>query len=81
MATRRAIRRIDGARAIHGVALLCGIGLTMSLFIGLLAVSDAEGMVMIKLAVLTGSILSALAGAAVLMGLPPAPNRHETSPS
>jgi NhaA family Na+:H+ antiporter len=55
-------------RAIWGVALLCGIGFTMSLFIGLLAFADAEREAMTKLAVLTGSLLSALAGAAVLMG-------------
>jgi NhaA family Na+:H+ antiporter len=55
-------------RQIYGVALLCGIGFTMSLFIGLLAFADAEREAMIKLAVLAGSLLSALAGAAVFMG-------------
>ncbi len=54
-------------RQIYGVALLCGIGFTMSFFIGLLAFADAEHEAMIKLAVLAGSLLSALAGAAVLI--------------
>ena len=55
-------------RQIYGVALLCGIGFTMSLFIGLLAFADAEYEAMVKLAVLAGSVLSALAGAAVFVG-------------
>jgi Na+:H+ antiporter, NhaA family len=54
-------------REIYGVALLCGIGFTMSLFIGLLAFADAEHESMVKLAVLGGSLLSAVAGAAVLV--------------
>jgi NhaA family Na+:H+ antiporter len=54
-------------REIYGVALLCGIGFTMSLFIGLLAFADAERESMIKLAVLAGSLLSAVAGAAILV--------------
>jgi NhaA family Na+:H+ antiporter len=54
-------------RQIYGVALLCGIGFTMSLFIGLLAFADAEHESTVKLAVLAGSLLSALAGAGVLI--------------
>jgi Na+:H+ antiporter, NhaA family len=54
-------------RQMYGVALLCGIGFTMSLFIGLLAFADAEHESMVKLAVLAGSLLSALAGAAILI--------------
>jgi len=54
-------------REIYGVALLCGIGFTMSLFIGLLAFADAKHEAMTKLAVLAGSLLSALAGAVVLL--------------
>ena len=47
---------------LYGVAMLCGIGFTMSLFIGGLAfeVSDFEAPV--RLGVLGGSVLSAIGG-------------------
>lgn len=51
---------------IYGVALLCGIGFTMSLFIGALAFPDAAHLDAVKLGVLVGSALSAVAGFAVL---------------
>ena len=70
IATRTGIAHLPAGaswRQIYGVALLCGIGFTMSFFIGLLAFADAEHESMVKLAVLAGSLLSALAGAAVLI--------------
>jgi len=52
---------------LWGIALLGGIGFTMSLFIGGLAFpGDAARLAEIKLGVLAGSILSAAAGLAVL---------------
>ena len=51
---------------IYGVSLLCGIGFTMSLFIGGLAFTDATLADEVKIGVLMGSIASALAGYALL---------------
>ncbi len=50
----------------YGMSLLAGIGFTMSLFIGSLAFHDDGVMNHVKLGVLTGSLLSAIAGYAVL---------------
>lgn len=49
-------------RHIVGVAMLCGVGFTMSLFIGSLAFEDASRMNEVKLGVLAGSVVSAIAG-------------------
>ena len=51
---------------IYGLSLLCGIGFTMSLFIGGLAFPDPETLDLVRVGVLGGSIVAALAGYAVL---------------
>jgi NhaA family Na+:H+ antiporter len=74
------VRMPLGATWIHiyGVALLCGIGFTMSLFIGSLAWQHTDFDAAIRLGVITGSILSAIAGYAMIrFG---APERSVLSP-
>ena len=56
----------------YGVALICGIGFTMSLFIGMLAFpTSRELQDTVKIGVLVGSLASALIGAALLQAAPP----------
>ena len=56
----------SGWLALYGVSLLCGIGFTMSLFISSLAFDQAETLVDDRIGILSGSVLSALAGYGVL---------------
>jgi len=49
-------------RQLYAVALLCGVGFTMSLFIGGLAFELSDFKAPVRLGVLTGSLLSAIAG-------------------
>ncbi|WLS12071.1 Na+/H+ antiporter NhaA (plasmid) [Shinella sumterensis] len=49
-----------------GVSLLCGIGFTMSLFIGLLAFDDPSMQDRVKYGILAGSLLAGLAGYLIL---------------
>lgn len=52
---------------IYGASLLCGIGFTMSLFIGALAFPEAERLVeAAKVGILAGSLISAVVGFLVL---------------
>lgn len=60
-------RRPTGARwsELTGVSILCGIGFTMSLFMGQLAFAGA-GQAQVKIGVVLGSVASVLIGAGVL---------------
>ena len=58
-------------RQVYGVALLAGIGFTMSFFIGQLAFPDDPTLAdEVKLGVLGGSLLSAIAGYCLLRFAP-----------
>jgi NhaA family Na+:H+ antiporter len=63
-------RRPTGAKwvELYGLSLLCGIGFTMSLFIGQLAfpLTDATAEAQVRIGVVVGSLASTLAGMAVL---------------
>ncbi|WP_417680269.1 Na+/H+ antiporter NhaA [Roseibium sp.] len=63
---------------IYGVALLCGIGFTMSLFIGSLAFDNRDLMAQLRLGVLAGSIASAVLGYLLLRFTSPAPGHEAT---
>ena len=69
LAIRLGVARLPVAASwsqLYGVSLLCGIGFTMSLFIGLLAFRDVALQDQVKVGVLVGSLASACAGAALL---------------
>lgn len=67
-----------GWRHLYGVAVLCGIGFTMSLFIGGLAFGDSGDMATAtKLGVFAGSLASAVAGSVVLRLSRPEPKPHD----
>ena len=51
---------------LYGIALICGVGFTMSLFIGTLAFTSVETMNFVKIGVLAGSLLSGVCGYFVL---------------
>jgi NhaA family Na+:H+ antiporter len=75
--------RLRGATwlQVWGIAMLCGIGFTMSLFIGALAFpGDPDRVEEAKLGILAGSVLSALGGYLVLR-LAPAHRRHQEEES
>jgi NhaA family Na+:H+ antiporter len=74
LAVRMGIAQPPGGASwlqVYGVALLCGIGFTMSLFIAMLAFAGQEQLLgEAKLGIVAGSILSGLAGFLVLRFAP-----------
>lgn len=67
-----------GWSQIWGVSLLCGIGFTMSLFIGSLAFADPALLDAAKIGILAGSLISGVAGSWLLMRTSRAPARAQS---
>ena len=70
LAVRSGLARLpDGSTwpQMIGIACIAGIGFTMSLFIGTLAFGDGDLMTQVRLGVLAGSTLAAIAGVGVLL--------------
>lgn len=59
-----------GWRQILGVSCLCGIGFTMSLFIGTLAFGDPAQLAQVKIGILAGSLVAGSLGALILRQAP-----------
>mgnify|MGYP003403101962 FL=1 len=62
-------------KALSGMATLCGIGFTMSLFVGSLSFGPdhVDYQLTHRLGILSGSLLSALVGFAILAKVLPKP--------
>ena len=56
---------------LYAVGIIAGIGFTMSLFIGMLAFTDPAHAADVRIGVLGGSMLSAIAGYALLRAVSP----------
>lgn len=61
-------------RTYYGISILCGIGFTFSLFIGLLSFEEAILINQMKLGVILGSVVSAIGGIALLLTAPLLPH-------
>jgi len=66
-------------RQLFGLSLLCGIGLTMSLFIGTLAFPPGEKLRDVRLGIICGSFISGLLGYLILLGSMPAKKQNAQS--
>lgn len=69
-----------GWTSLYGMAILCGVGFTMSLFIGGLAFTTPLYLNEVRLGILTGSLLSSLVGVTVL-AFAPRPRQVESAES
>ncbi len=67
-------------RQLYAVSLLCGVGFTMSLFIGSLAFEHSDFEAPIRMGVLTGSLLSGLCGY-LLLRFSPLPTPARAAPT
>ena len=84
LVVRSGIARLpDGVRwqHVYGLSCLAGIGFTMSLFIGGLSFNDFELMNGVRLGVISGSVVSAILGYAVLRATVRSDRQAQTAPA